>query len=131
MKAQVTIEFTLLVSAVILLMLIMIASSNFNTSLARQKNEQEALDDLANYVQQEIVLASQMHSNYSQIFIIPTKIIGKQYSATILNYSLVVNTSKFTLNRGIPLVSVDHRTLVPGSFHSINKSEGDLSVYSL
>jgi len=103
-KAQVALEFVLLCSAVIVLVTVLISSASFNTSLARQKNEQEALGDLANYIQQEIMLASKTYPNYTRIFQLPERIVGKEYFAELTDYHLTINTDKFTVNRGIPLI---------------------------
>lgn len=126
-KAQVTIEFILLVSAVIFLMVILIASTNFNTALARQKNEQEALDDFANFLQQELMLANEMPSTYERTLKLPEKIVGKPYTITIQDYLLIVNTSKFTVQRGIPFVKDNCRTFVYGD-NVIKKISTDLSI---
>ena len=122
MKGQVTIEFVLLCAAAMLLVTIVIASANFNTALAREKNEQEALSDLANYIQQEIVLASDSYPVYVKYFKLPQKIVGKDYTATIQEYLLTVNTSRFTENRGIPLVKSGWRTLYTGQNNNITKT---------
>ncbi|MEM4703376.1 MAG: hypothetical protein QXP53_02745 [Candidatus Pacearchaeota archaeon] len=112
-KAQVTIEFTLLVAAAVFLVVIVISSTNFNTALARAKNEQEALDDFANYIQQELMLASEMHPVYERTITLPQRIVGKTYTVTIDRYLLTVSTSKFTVNRGIPLVSEVYGNSLP------------------
>lgn len=103
-KAQVALEFVLLCSAVIVLVTVLISSASFNTSLARQKNEQEALGDLANYIQQEIMLASKTYPNYTRIFQLPERIVGKEYTAELTDYHLKVSTERFVANRGIPLI---------------------------
>ncbi|UCD21073.1 MAG: hypothetical protein JSW08_00810 [archaeon] len=126
-KGQVTIEFTLLVSAVIFLVVIMIASANFNTSLAREKNEQESLNDFANFLQQEITLASGSPPNYSREFTLPKKITGKEYSILMSDsgYGFVVKTlrgseTKFTASRGTPYIN-DVEPLIPGGTVTIEK----------
>ncbi|MEM4641358.1 MAG: hypothetical protein QXW65_02475 [Candidatus Pacearchaeota archaeon] len=126
-KAQVTIEFVLLVSAVVLLITMMIASTNFNTVLARAKNEQEALDDFANFLQQELILASEMHPVYERTIRLPEKIVGKSYSITIEDYLLIVNTSKFSVSRGIPFIDRNCRTFNYGD-NVINKTHSDLKI---
>ncbi|MEM2462891.1 MAG: hypothetical protein QXI41_00660 [Candidatus Pacearchaeota archaeon] len=126
-KAQVTIEFVLLVSAVILLTTMMIASTNFNTVLARAKNEQEALDDFANFLQQELILASEMHPIYERTIRLPEKIVGKSYSITIEDYLLIVSTSKFSVSRGIPFIDRNCRTFNYGD-NVINKTHSDLKI---
>jgi len=131
-RGQVTIEFVLVCSAVVFLVTIMIASTNFNTALAREKNEQEALNDFANYVQQEIIIASQMHSNYTRIFVMPLHVIGKDYTVnTYQNYFLVVNTSKFVANRGIPLLDAINRNMTAGHSYRINKTDAGITIQQI
>lgn len=127
-RAQVTIELVLLVGAVVFLVTIIIASVNFNTALAREKNEKEALEDFANYLQQELMLASKMHPFYAREFKLPEKILGKSYTIEVGAYYLVVGTSKFSVIRGIPFVKEGCRNFRPGEKNNITKTTEYLRI---
>jgi len=108
-RGQITVEFILLVAAVVFLVTIMIASANFNTVLAREKNEQEALSDFADSIQQELVIASEMYPEYNRTFKLANKIVGRDYEIIITDYKMVINTKrgdeiKFSTIRGIPYI---------------------------
>ncbi|MCS7134636.1 MAG: hypothetical protein NZ889_02145 [Candidatus Pacearchaeota archaeon] len=126
-KAQIAIEFVLLVSVVIGITTILIATANFNIALARQKNEQEILEDFANFLQQELIIASKMHPFYAREFILPERIAGKIYTVVVEDYYLVVGTPRFNVTKGIPLVERDCRNFKTGK-NNITKTKDGLRI---
>ncbi len=104
-KGQASLEFVLIFVILTLFVVAFFIAIYASMYQGRIKNENELTDDVANFLQQELVLASRVESGYMRTFLLPQKIGGKMYSVSISNYSLVVNTSRVISVRGIPLVN--------------------------
>lgn len=102
-RAQAGLEFLLVFSILTLFATAFLAMIFYNTSQGRLKDDQETTEDMANFIQQELILASKVESGYNRTFNLPEKINGKTYSILISNYSLMINTSKAASSRGIPI----------------------------
>jgi uncharacterized protein (UPF0333 family) len=127
-KGQVSLEFVLVFSMLTIFVVAFFIAIYSNMYQGRIKNENELTDDTSNFLQQEIVLASRVESGYIRTFPLPQKIGGFDYSVSISNYSLVVNTSKVISMRGIPLVNQGSK-FYPGENNTIIRNETYPYVY--
>jgi hypothetical protein len=97
-------------------------------SQGRTKNEQEGTDNMASFIQQEIILASKVEDGYNRTFLLPGQIGGKNYNIHMSNYSLAVNTSLAASFRGIPMVyNSSAKFNIPGN-NSIIKNQTGIFV---
>ena len=82
-KAQIAIEFLLLISMAFFIVIALLASvlsvSEQNTKLKSYKE----MDDLGKSLQQEFLLASEMEDGYTRKLNLPMTAAGKSYSAVI------------------------------------------------
>ncbi len=101
-KAQAGLEFLLVFSILTIFATMFFIMIFSNTSQGRTKNDQEVTEDMANFLQQELILAEKVEDGYHRNFTLPEKISGKEYDVMTSGYSLTVNTSKVTSHRGIP-----------------------------
>ncbi len=104
-KAQAAMEFVMVFSVLSIFVTAFLGAIYVNISQSKQKNEQGIVDDMANFIQQEIILASRVEDGYHRTFFLPEKIGGKPYNITLGDYALYVNTSKAVSIRGIPIVT--------------------------
>jgi hypothetical protein len=101
-RAQAGLEFLLVFSILTLFAAAFLSMIFLNTGQGRLKDDQESTEDMANFIQQELILASKVELGYNRSFLLPDKLNGKDYSIILSNYSLLVNTSKASSIRGIP-----------------------------
>ena len=104
-RAQAGIEFLLVFSILTVFAAAFLMMVFSNTSQGRLKDDQETTEDMASFLQQELIVASKVETGYFRSFNLPEKIGGKTYSLLIANYTLYVNTSQAYSMRGIPQVS--------------------------
>jgi hypothetical protein len=119
-RAQAGVEFLLVFSILTLFAIAFLLMVSSNTNQGRLKDDQENTEDMASYLQQELITASKVESGYNRSLMLYEKIGGKEYNVMISQYSLYVNTSKAFSVRGIPLVSGNFQT---NSINTILKND--------
>jgi uncharacterized protein (UPF0333 family) len=133
-KIQVSVEFVLVFSLLAVFVTLFLGMIFVNMSQARSQNEVELVSDLANSIQQEVVLAANVEDGYQRNFTLPSTLGGKDYSVEFLNYHIVVNASKTTVVRGIPRVNDPlsiHLLKLPGHVNTIYKNESGIYITSV
>jgi len=127
-KAQAGLEFLLVFSILTIFVAAFLLTIFYNMSQGRTKNEQEGVDNMASFIQQEIILASKVEDGYNRTFSLPRQIGGKDYTVHMSNYSLAVNTSLAASFRGIPLLyNSSAKFNIPGN-NSIIKNQTGIFV---
>ncbi len=121
-RGQASLEFVLVFSILTLFVVAFFIVIYANMQQGRIKNENDLTEDAANFLQQELILASKVESGYMRAFLLPQRIGSREYSVSVNNYALVVNTSKVITTRGIPLVNPGSK-FYPGIINNITKNE--------
>ena len=103
-KAQAALEFILVFAIMTLFATLFFIMIFADTSQGRLKNDQETVDDMANFLQQELITAEKVEDGYIRNFTLPEKIGGKDYSIYDGEYMLIVNMGKVSSVKGIPKV---------------------------
>lgn len=87
LKAQVGIEFILITIFSLFMLLVLLSSI---TSISANKSKQKAyfeVNDIAASIQQEILLASELHDGYRREFYVPETVRNLEYSLFLGNAS--------------------------------------------
>jgi hypothetical protein len=127
-KAQASLEFILVFSILTIFVATFLVTIFYNMSQGRIKNEREGVENMANFIQQELILSSKVEDGYNRTFLLPRQIGGKDYSVSMSDYSLVVNTSITASFRGIPLLYNSSALFnIPGN-NSIIKNQTGIFV---
>ena len=94
MKGQVALEFLTMVSisGIALLVLLGISYSLFNVKI--EENDLFAVEDLGYSIQNEIILASEVHDGYEREIFIPDKIGNMRYDISNTPDYLVLNYTR-------------------------------------
>jgi len=105
-KAQVAIEFAVLIGGIFLAFLIFLqVIAGQYVDIGKEK-EYTALKDITETVQSELFIAESSKNGYSRQFIIPTKINNNiDYTITLSNNQLSLKTAKFQYAVNIPNVT--------------------------
>lgn len=103
-KAQAAMEFVLVFSILTIFATAFLITIYYNITQSKIKNDQDVGDDMANFIQQEIVLASRVEDGYNRTFFLPLKASGKDYDISIRGNGLFVNTTRTIAIRGVPYV---------------------------
>lgn len=124
-KTQATMEFILVFSLLLIFITLFIALVYSDMFKGTLKNEQDALDDMATFIQQELIIASKVETGYIRTFYLPEKIVNKNYDIVVGNYMLSVNTSRTVSFRGIPKVNTTGMPfIIPGNNSIVKNSSG-------
>jgi hypothetical protein len=92
--AQVSTEFFVIVGFAMLVLVIILGFMAEDMSQASYKKEVNAMTDLGYYVQNEILVASQVNDGYSRVFTLPEKKDGVSYNITTYSNSTIILTSQ-------------------------------------
>ena len=91
-KSQSAIEFIILASFMIMVMLGFFAVVSSNVLEAKQEGNRKTAEDIANFAYREIETAKSVSDGYSRVFVMPQTVNGINYSINIVdNRELVVN----------------------------------------
>jgi uncharacterized protein (UPF0333 family) len=128
-KGQSSIEFIILISAVITFFIIAVIYLQQNL-LSRQKEEANLiLKDTALHIQEEISLAVRASEGYKRDFLLPVNILGRNYSINVSNQIIYLYTldNKYALT--LPTQEIN------GTFYSgkntITKNKGIIYINPL
>jgi Flp pilus assembly protein TadG len=124
-KAQASVEFVLVFSLLTIFITLFLAVVYANMREAKVKDDQEIADDMATFIQQELVLASKVEDGYNRTIFLPEKASGKLYNISIFDYYLTVNTTHAVSFRGSPKV-----TSLSGKFFEIGKNNTIIKNFS-
>jgi hypothetical protein len=94
-RAQITIEFMMLVAIGIVFSLFMIGLASQKTEKISSDNEFLAVEDYAFSLQKEIMIASQVDDGYERSIELPDDINGVAYSVNVSNTTMVVSSPNF------------------------------------
>lgn len=105
MKAQIAMEFVLLICIAFLMLLIFLAVMGDQIDDINKRKEFALVKDIAYKVQYEINMAAQVKSGYNRTFFIPEKLDNNDYTITKTKNDITVTlkNSEFTIN--IPEIS--------------------------
>ena len=90
-NSQISMEFMLIFTLVLLLSMVFLSLLSARLSDAENKKDFALMQNLAHTIQNEILLASQVHDNYIRKFEIPYDINGKNYSMKLEKDELIIN----------------------------------------
>jgi hypothetical protein len=91
-QSQFALEFTVLIAFMLLLFLGFFAVTSSRVLDAKDEENRQIAEDLANLVFEEIKLANSVEDGYSRVFNIPRKVKGASYNVSIIeNRELVAN----------------------------------------
>ena len=98
-KAQIAIEFVLLVSVTFIILLIFLKAIGDQADDLNEKKEFILVKDLAYKAQYEINIASQVKSGYNRTFFIPEKLDNNDYTITKIENKITIGlkNSEFTI----------------------------------
>lgn len=104
--AQASTEFILVFSVVTIFVVAFLITIYLHTRQSYIKNDQESVEDITNFIQQEIMLASKVEDGYNRTFFLPETINNKVYSIAAKNYSIKINsTGQAFAICGIPIIN--------------------------
>ena len=112
MKGQSAIEFVVLVGAVLFFSIVFISIIQSNISEKTREQGFIEIKELANQIRNEILLASSTTEGYYREFTIPNRIMGKEYSARIIQENIYLNTSDGKLAISIPVGNVTGQPII-------------------
>ncbi len=98
-RAQIAIEFILLVSVTFIMLLIFLKAVGDQADELNEKKEFILVKDLAYKIQYEINMATQVKSGYNRTFFIPEKLDNKDYTITKTENKITISlkNSEFTI----------------------------------
>ncbi len=98
-RAQIAIEFILLVSVTFIMLLIFLKAVGDQADELNEKKEFIIVKDLAYKIQYEINMATQVKSGYNRTFFIPEKLDNKDYTITPTENKITISlkNSEFTI----------------------------------
>lgn len=124
MRAQLAIEFVFLVSVAFLILIVYTASARSDMARAESVKEHALVKDMGYSLQSEVSMVSALEDGYIRGFSIPATLDGIPYNITILNTTLIVNTSNYEHSLPVPSVLGN---LTPGA-NEIKKVEGKILI---
>ncbi len=104
-RAQISIEFILLVSFAFMILMIFLTSVRSQAIDLNEKRDFVLVKDLAYKVQHEINIATQVKSGYNRTFSIPEKLNNKGYAINIVENELTIKLENLEFVLNIPEVS--------------------------
>ena len=124
MKAQVSIEFFIFVSIVIVISISFSLHSATQIKDFNRQKESDAIKDLAIKIQREIFLASNVEDGYFRKFDVPSRVSGYNYTIAYSNSSLSVSSANSYYLVRIPSIVGN----VTNGTNRINKTNGVIYV---
>lgn len=126
-KAQISAEFFVFIGLAFLIAIAFEIASLDQLNEFRAQKESEAVKDLALKLQKEVLVAATVEDGYVRVFEIPDKIDSINYSLTIKNYTITVQSKN-----GFYIVPIPRAigNLTKG-INTINKTGGRIYINSL
>lgn len=121
-RAQSAIEFMILIGAMVLLMTGFFALVGSNFADKQQSQKAELVRDTAILIQEEIRIANTASDGYERVLILPDKILGKNYTITIIENLMQVQTIDLKHSLALPIANING-TLYPGT-NTLRKVQG-------
>lgn len=108
-KAQTAIEFLIVSIAVFLFFFSFLSVINWNNSVKLREKNFLAVENLAREIQGEINLAVESSDGFERTFVIPSKIIGRDFEVNVSNGGiyLITDDGDFSVAVEIPEVEGD------------------------
>lgn len=95
-KAQFAMEFILLIGFMLMISVGFFAIVNYKMVEEEEKGKQQAVENIASLIDNEVKLAKSVNDGYKKTFNLPKKIDGNDYGVRIIgNRELIVNTSVY------------------------------------
>ena len=104
-KAQIAIEFILLVSVAFVILIIFLTSVRSQATDLNKRKDFVLVKDLAYKVQYEINIATQVKSGYNRTFFIPEKLDNKDYAIKIEQNELTIKLENLEFVLNIPEIN--------------------------
>jgi len=104
-KAQIAMEFILLVSVAFMILIIFLTSVRNQAIDLNERKDFVLVKDLAYKVQYEINIATQVKSGYNRTFFIPEKLDNKEYTIKIEKNELTIKLEKLEFVLDIPEIN--------------------------
>jgi len=104
-KAQIAIEFILLVSVAFVILIIFLTSVRSQATDLNKRKDFVLVKDLAYKVQYEINIATQVKSGYNRTFFIPEKLGNKEYTIKIEKNEITIRLEKLEFVLDIPEIN--------------------------
>ena len=127
-KAQSSIEFVIILIAVLFFFLSMLFVLQQNLAQKNFEKRDLIIKDLASNVRDEINLASTSSDGYSRNFKLPQDILGLDYSIHIINDLVYLNTSDGRHAVSFPIVNISG-SVIKG-VNRISKNNGQIYMNS-
>jgi hypothetical protein len=89
MRAQASIEFTLIMGFATVLLVTFLGIAAFHLRTVSTERYDEQTRDIAFTVQQELLTAQAVHDGYNRTFTLPQRIANTPYTLTLINDSTV------------------------------------------
>jgi len=105
LKAQVAIEFIILVSIALIMLIIFVSSTSDHAEKLNRQRDFIILKDLAYSIQNEINLASQVREGYNRTFSLPDELDGNEYTITTYENEFRVSTNGMDFSLRIPKIN--------------------------
>jgi len=102
-KAQSSIEFIILIAAVMVFFVVLLAVFNKNISQKTSEKRNLEVQNLALEIQREITIASEASNGYKRVFIVPPNIIGIEYTISINDTFLYLETANQEHRMTLPI----------------------------
>ena len=126
MKSQVSVEFLILVSVLILISVVLTSVLvPLKIASTSEKLDEEA-NQLCKSIAFEIDTAFNLGSGYERSFFLPEKIIGRDYEVAVQNHSIWITIDNKAWSCNI-IVEKIHGNVKPG-WNKINNTNGALYV---
>ncbi len=99
LRAQVAMEFIVLIGICLMMLIIFVSSTSDHTEKLNRQRDYIIIKDVAYKIQNEIILASQVKEGYNRTFYLPYEFDGKEYEiATYENqFTVIMNEMEFSL----------------------------------
>lgn len=104
-KAQIAIEFILLVCVAFVILMIFLTSVRIQAIDLNERKDFVLVKDLAYKVQYEINIATQVKSGYNRTFFIPEKLDNKEYTIKIEKNEITIRLEKLEFVLNIPEIN--------------------------
>ncbi|MEM4267490.1 MAG: hypothetical protein QXK37_01530 [Candidatus Woesearchaeota archaeon] len=92
-KAQISTEFVILISITTMLFIFILGLIFEEISQVNEQKRLEAINDIGEFVQNEIVTATMVDDGYTRIFVLPEEKDGVYYNITLQKNSSIIITS--------------------------------------
>ena len=124
MKAQVAIEFLIIAMlAIFILAGLLVTLLHTQQDISSQTSNQ-ALSNIADQLQQELLLATQVRDGYTRTFELPASAANQPYTINQSNTTFTLHISQYTQTRRVPPFN---GTITPPTI-TVTKRQGVISV---